>query len=509
MSLVRPHSWCSPPRTAALLAAMVLIASPASAFDTGPHWDITADVLRSEGFSPEAIKTVQCANFFVDFYEFIGNGGIAKVLDGSCRKKVEKVLKIGDAQHFDDLGSTIEVSERWDAMVEATQGMAGTTAKSKDILGLLALLGASLHNVQDFYAHSNWVEPAPMGPGIGKGALAKYGDHPTWLSVDRADRMNLEIYTKLNRPSQQRTHGDWNSDSTYLNKDWQGRPYHRDAYICAWFATRQWVRLFQGFVNDPAVWLDMQKANKTLYNPDRDWDYSRKISFYGGHWNGNGGPTDFWSAFKSETAATAPDLLFPAVLDFMKGNCITAAPSELRRTVEDLLLTWGDAPFHKEMNVALPSAAPESLQFVRLQVNRIENKGGDDGFLGGQMDWYGKAAIAGQTYMTGLIDEHDNFDFERPGKPYASWTMTKALRTSVTDVPIYFQLWELDYSDDDLVDVNPKSGMKTLVFGYSTGTDKLSGDLTGARPWFAEGKGDCDCARLKMNVDRRIASCLR
>jgi hypothetical protein len=79
----------------------------------------------------------------------------------------------------------------------------------------------------------------------------------------------------------------------------------------------------------------------------------------------------------------------------------------------------------------------------------------------------------------------------------------------VTDVSIYFQLWELDYSDDDLVDVNPKSGMKTLVFGYSTGTDKLSGDLTGARPWFAEGKGDCDCARLKMNVDRRVAACLK
>jgi len=57
----RPHPWCSPPRMAALFTALLLIASPAFAFDTGPHWDITADVLRSEGFSPEAIKTVQCA----------------------------------------------------------------------------------------------------------------------------------------------------------------------------------------------------------------------------------------------------------------------------------------------------------------------------------------------------------------------------------------------------------------------------------------------------------------
>jgi hypothetical protein len=489
--------------------ALFMIARPVSAFDTGPHWDITADVLKSEGFSPDAIRTVQCANFFVDFYEFIGNKKLEPILNGGCRKKVEKILAIADAQHFDDLGSTIEVSEKWDAMLSATESTAVAKTKKGETLALLALLGASLHNVQDFYAHSNWVEDPPTGPGIGKGSLAKYGDHPTWLSVDRADRMKLEIYTDLNRPSQKRSHGDWNSDATALNKDWQGRPFHRDAYICAWFATRQWVRLFQGFVSDNATWKKMQTWNKSSFNPDRDWDYSRKISFYGGHWNGNGGPTSLSSAFSSETAGTAPDLLVPAVLNFMNGRCINEKPSALRTAVESLLVTWGTGRYHKDMNVALPSAAPESLQFVRLQVNRIENKGGDDGWGGGEMDWYGNAAIAGQTYMTGLIDEHDNFDFERPGKPYASWTMTKALKTSVTYVPMYFQMMELDYSEDDVVDVNPKSGAKTLVFSYSPPTDQLAGDLTGARPWFTEGKGDCDCARLKMNVDRRIASCLR
>jgi hypothetical protein len=492
-------------------AVLLSLAGTASAFDTGPHFDITADVLRSEGFSPAAIATVQSANFFVDFYEFIGNDKFKAILNGGCRDKVKNVLAVADAQHFDELGSTIEVSERWDAMLEATKSTAESKVKAQtpDVLGLLALLGASLHNVQDFYAHSNWVEPAPDGPGLGKGALARYGDHPTWLSVDRADRMALEVYTRLNRPSQKRTHGEWNSDSTFLNKDWEGRPHHRDAYICAHFATRQWVRMFQTFVNQGTVWRQMQTWSQSSFNASRDWDYARKISFYGGHWNGNGGPTTLASAFSSETAGTSPDLLIPAVLNFMGGLCLTENPSALRSEVERLLLGWGAAPFRAPVNPTLPSAAPESLQFVRLRVHRIDATSAGDGFGGGDMDWYSLAAIDGQPFMSGLIDEHDDFNFDT--RPYAPWTMTKALRTSVSDVPIQFRLMELDYRDDDQVDVNPRSGMQGLVVRYSPVTGQLRGDLSirALPPFSVEGKGDCDCARVKLSVDRRLATCLK
>lgn len=172
-------------RAAGFLAvALCALASTASAFDTGPHFDITEDVLKSEGFSSAAIATVQSANFFVDFYEFIGNPALKSILDGDCRKRVEKILKIADAQHFDDLDSTREAADRWDAMLAATKSAAEAKTKSGDGLGLLALLGTSLHNVQDFYAHSNWVEGGTTGPPLGRGHLVKYGSHPTWLSVE-------------------------------------------------------------------------------------------------------------------------------------------------------------------------------------------------------------------------------------------------------------------------------------------------------------------------------------
>src|SRR5262249_17843016 len=157
-------------------AILMAFTGTASAFDTAPHFDMTYDVLRSEGFSPTAIQTVQSANFFVDFYEFMGSDELRKRTihpTTNCRAQLEDILRKGDAQHFDDLDSNRAVAEKWDTMLDATK----STAKAKenlakpDILGLLALLGMSLHNVQDFYTHSNWVEGPPTGPPLGKGAL--------------------------------------------------------------------------------------------------------------------------------------------------------------------------------------------------------------------------------------------------------------------------------------------------------------------------------------------------
>ena len=493
--------------TAFLAAALCAYAGTASAFDTGPHFDITEDVLRSEGFETTAIQTAQAANFMVDFYEFIGNPAIAKILDADCRKKVETALKNGDAQHFDDLYSTKEIADKWDAMLDNTKSTAASKAASGDLLGLLALLGMSLHNVQDFYAHSNWVEGGTTGPPLGKGALAKYGDHPTWLSMDRADREGLDVYTRLNKPSYVRVHGDWNSGPDALNKDWSGRPHHADAYICAYFASRQWVRLFQTWVGSSTVWFNMQHFGLASFDPRRDWDYARKISFYGGHWNGNGGPTGLASAFSSATAGTSPDLLINAVLGYMGGRCLTKNPSRLRTEAENLLLTWGAMAYHGPVAVTLPSAAPESLQFVQIQVHRIDKTDAGDGFLGGQMDWYSRASIEGQHYWSGLIDEHDNFDFDKA--PYAPWTMTKAYPMSATTSHVLFELMELDYRNDDLIDINPKKGARTIILSYSPSSGTVSGDVSGSAAFTTEGHGDCDCARVKMSLNRLVGACLR
>jgi hypothetical protein len=512
-------------RSVALLTAWALLAlvRPAFAFDTGPHFDITEDVLRSEEFMPYSIKTAQCANFMVDFYEFSRKMAdikfdvkVAKLppLDQKCRAAVESVLVFGDAQHFDDLDSTANVARKWDAMLYNTQRYAEARVRMNppDVLGLLTLLGMSLHNVQDFYAHSNWVEGGATGPPLGKGALAAYGDHPTWLSMSRKDRESLDVYTLLRRGAVHRGHGNWDSPADSLNKDWSGRPHHDDAYVCAWFATRQWVRLFRRWVNDEKVWNQMQEYGafaKVPYDPGRDWDYSRKISFYGGHWNGNGGPDpdDKLSAFRARTAATSPDLLAGAVLGYFGGRCMTDKRSALRAKAEELLLTWGRMPYAGPRDPTLPSSTPELVRFVHLQMHRIEKTKADDGFLGRGMDWYGRAWISGQSFWTCLIDQHDNFDFHKP--PYGPWNLIKSVGPRSDEATILFELMDLDYEKDDQVDVNPRAGAQGLLLRYTLSGNTLRGDVTGSPTFVAEGKGDGDRARITMSVDELSGSCLK
>jgi hypothetical protein len=52
---------------AAMLAVtLCALAGKAHAFDTGPHWDITEDVLRTGGVCSAATRTVQRAYCFVE-----------------------------------------------------------------------------------------------------------------------------------------------------------------------------------------------------------------------------------------------------------------------------------------------------------------------------------------------------------------------------------------------------------------------------------------------------------
>ena len=106
-------------------ALVVVFASPTLAFDTGPHFDITEDVLRAEGFSDNAIRTAQAANFLVDFHEFMGKKEFAKALDPDCRAKLASVLGSGDSlQHFDDLETPTEVAQRWDRRLDNIKRLA-------------------------------------------------------------------------------------------------------------------------------------------------------------------------------------------------------------------------------------------------------------------------------------------------------------------------------------------------------------------------------------------------
>ena len=126
-----------------LLAA----AAPARAYDTGSHFEITDDVMTSEGFGDDAVGVAQVNNWFVDFYEqagknpFSGHGGFWKrLLAGAIDTEnwADDVIAAAERSHFDSSTSTLfntaGVTNEWDRLRRAVwtlvrEARSGTTAR--------------------------------------------------------------------------------------------------------------------------------------------------------------------------------------------------------------------------------------------------------------------------------------------------------------------------------------------------------------------------------------------
>ena len=212
---------------AALLATVAVLATAASAsaYDTGPHFEVTSDAMTEEGFGRTAIEVAQVNNWFVDFYEqadsnpFSGHGGFWKrLLAGAIRTEgwSDALIDAAQRSHFDSSTSTlfnsVGVTNEWNRLRRAVWTLSREARAKNDPAQLLAVLGMSLHQVQDFYAHTNWVEPESGDGAEGPGWQARgFGSSPTWFDVPAPVREAATIYT-ANTPGHTRQHGYWNSD---------------------------------------------------------------------------------------------------------------------------------------------------------------------------------------------------------------------------------------------------------------------------------------------------------
>ena len=172
-------------KPAIALASVLLVlaaAAPAGAYDTGPHFEMTDDVMTAEGFRGDAIGVAQVNNWFVDFYEqagknpFSGHGGFWKrLLAGAIDTEnwSDDVIAAAERSHFDSststLFNTVGVTNEWDRLRRSVWTLVREARAQNDRAKLLAVLGMSLHQVQDFYTHTNWIEPVSglgaEGPG--------------------------------------------------------------------------------------------------------------------------------------------------------------------------------------------------------------------------------------------------------------------------------------------------------------------------------------------------------
>jgi hypothetical protein len=457
----------------AVLSAVVAMAAaaPAQAFDRGPHNELTEAAMRAEGFGPDAIGVAQVENWFVDLYHELsairmpssGHAGFWKqALVGIVRPEdwPRAVVDAATRSHFDDnpgapmearmpsLVDTAGLTAEWARLRSAVFTLVQEAREENDPEKLIEVLGMSLHPVQDFPSHTNWIEPqngtvvpGTDGPGWrGRG----YGSNPTWFDVPAEVRNSVDLYgdaTAGHRP-----HGNWDADgnkslTTAMNKDWPGRPLNDSAQITAYFGSRQWIEAVRSWVHDEAFWARAQDYRADRGQLRHDQTGMHEIMLYSGHWQGQGEPMgglshgvggsllDLRQAVKNYFQPSSKLEIVGGILGggpSSPGNIIGAgvgdsfnrAKTKYRARFERLILRMAERnPTGEVGPVPSSQGIQRSTQFVALRITKLDGEGlGDPG--PDDADMYANVRIDGQPMNSSVIHGHDHFSFPDPYEPF-------------------------------------------------------------------------------------------
>lgn len=479
-----------------------MLAKPAFAFDTGHHSDLTKEALQDQGFGETAIQTVQVQNWLVDYFSSSPTSSI----EGDVAKL-----------HFDNLFTTEQIRNYWGRLTVNTRSAVQQAAREKDTLKLLTILGISLHAVQDFYSHSNWVETHP------RSTSGPYRPE-TWFDSPSGTGLYTGYYPNNKKPTGGIVcHGDYTSG---LNKDSYARqlpipvnPQPKDchkeprdwqtAYVFAYAGSCQWVNAVRTWVNeiDPKVWRSVQtyslgSADRSALNFDLEAAYrlSEWVAFSeNGHWKGNG------SGSAAEFAAFATRWTSATDSRFVK-------EFKVRRIHRLLIngLTSNGATI-SPASTPVPTVPRISLNRRAIIVKTVQvAEKNDVGFFeskidpGGKADFYAKITVAGQTFVEAMQLDKSSVS--------PAWTTIKFVPSSTAQVPIRYELWDEDggvRGDDDRCDINPTKGVRDLNFNFVVSSHNNTGNITGVhdsptKTVTSQGnKPDSDRARVQFYVTER------
>ncbi len=253
----------------------------------GYHYDLIREVMRKEGFEKDAFSVSLLGNSYVDIFQA---DEVEYVIDDDfCR--VSK--KLVDFLHFDELYNKDLIDAYFRQLIFNTYNAVYEKVSKNDKLGLFLIIGISMHIIQDFYAHSNWVELE-----INKYSNIKDATYFDILvrnpsSLDKAIQTNSN-YGGTYGKAGLFTHFTPVLSHDSLNKDHAGRPYFDWAYRSAYKASLEWLRLIKKWILDlrgEYYWKELLKyefkegSKKYLYTlTDFDEGTIRWLCTYGGAW---------------------------------------------------------------------------------------------------------------------------------------------------------------------------------------------------------------------------------
>jgi hypothetical protein len=277
-----------------------LLLSPASGFDTFWHQEAVRRVAETLAFSEDARKIMQLGNFSPDFFgpvsEFAGNNLQGKALQSLDQFGAANALSRQAATflHFDNLYGELVGNSKFDFLfarllnntqssLAAYRKQPGADDRTRKVL-ILITLGASLHAVQDFYSHSDWVHQDFSHTPAGLVQLPSADMRaPTWFEFrDKAgdpDKWPFQVKTGIYPPvaGALNTHTHMNHDNSRLiYKEYEnpGQPlkseaqYHQAGNVPAKADDPAAVAAHQQFAYNTAVAASLEWVRKIEENTD-------------------------------------------------------------------------------------------------------------------------------------------------------------------------------------------------------------------------------------------------
>lgn len=218
----------------ALLTAL-LASINSFAFDTWWHAECTRKAMVANGFSADARLAAQVSNYITDFHSAALFG------TGIPEKQRVEVLKLKqemsyEYMHFDAIFTTADIRQNWDKIFANTVQALKKYYNNPEVKSgfrliiLYNIMGASLHIVQDFYSHSNWVNTYVTNRKL---------PVPTWYGEDSLYRNSLTLFTGAYPDGSvkgMKGHSE-------LNKDCSTIPLNKEAVEVAERASVEWIKM--------------------------------------------------------------------------------------------------------------------------------------------------------------------------------------------------------------------------------------------------------------------------
>jgi hypothetical protein len=200
-------------RWVAIAAILSVGVQPLAAFDTFWHSAATSAACRQFQFSADAANIVQFGNFSgpdffgplydvalgekVENWEKMNASALEKAKQFMVFRNTNSTLVVRKSaifMHFDNLYGELNTNSKFDSLftrlLKNTQQTIDTIYLNPNLnegnkkMGILMAMGGSLHMVQDFYSHSDWIHNdfAKMGLPLVRMPWGK-DRAPTWFEV--------------------------------------------------------------------------------------------------------------------------------------------------------------------------------------------------------------------------------------------------------------------------------------------------------------------------------------